>query len=157
MRSKKDFESLKEQARLMFMSGTPQNVIAERLEVSKVTVNKWVDDGGWKEARAAKNITRPELVNKLLVTIDKLLEEVNKSEDATMIANVGDKLSKLAAVIEKLDKKASVVDSVEVFMSFGNWLQNRASFDKELTSDILIKVNKYQDIYVTEQINNKAG
>lgn len=157
MRSKKDFESLREQARLMFMSGTPQNVIAERLEVSKVTVNKWVDDGGWKEARAAKNITRPELVNKLLVTIDKLLEEVNKSEDATMIANVGDKLSKLAAVIEKLDKKASVVDSVEVFMSFGNWLQSRSAFDKELTPDTLIKVNKYQDIYVTEQINNKAG
>ena len=69
-------------------------------------------------ARAAKSITRPELVNKLLLTIDKLIEQVNASEDANLIAGLGDKLAKLSSVIEKLDKKANVVDAIEVFMAF---------------------------------------
>jgi DNA-binding XRE family transcriptional regulator len=141
---KKDF------ARILFMSGMAQNVIAEKVGASKQTVNRWVAENGWAEQRAAQNITRPELVNKLLRTIDKLIEQVNESSDPLLIAGVGDKLSKLASVIEKLDKKASVVDAIEVFMAFGKWLQHRASFDDELTPELLKAINRYQDRYIGE-------
>ncbi len=157
MATKKELEEKKEHARLLYMNGEQQKIIAEKVGVSAVTINKWVEDGGWKEKRAASNITRPELVNKLLITINNLLEEVNKSENTDMIAGASDKLSKLAAVVEKLDKKANVVDAIEVFMAFSKWLQFRATFDEEVTSELLKIINKYQDLFVTEIVSSKIS
>ena len=150
MAIKKQLEDKKELARVLFMAGEPQNMIAERIGTSKQTVNRWVAEGGWAEQRAARHVTRPELVNKLLKTIDKMIEEVNVSKDPALAAGVGDKLAKLASVIEKLDKKANVVDAIEVFMAFGKWLQHRASFDDELTPELIKAINRYQDRYISE-------
>lgn len=110
---------------------------------------------GWKEARAAKNITRPELVNKLLLTIDTLITQVNSSDDPSLIAGLGDKLAKLSSVIEKLDKKANVVDAIEVFMAFSKWLEYRSQTDPEVTPELMRVINKYQDMYITEQMGIK--
>ncbi len=151
--AKKNYESLKEIAKSLYMSGMQQKEIADRIGVSAVTVNKWVNEGGWKEFRAAKNITRPELVNKLLVAINKLLDQVAESDDPVALAGLSDKLAKFASVIEKLDKKANVVDAIEVFMAFNKWIQYRQTFDSELTPELIKAINKYQDIYITEQIS----
>lgn len=132
-----------------------QNEIAEKVEVSRVTISKWCNADGWKEARAAKNVTRPELVNKLLLTIDKLITEVNQSEDTSLIAGLGDKLAKLSSVIEKLDKKANVVDAIEVFMAFSKWLEYRATIDPSVTPELIKTINKFQDMYLTEQMGIK--
>ena len=106
--TKAEIEKKKSLARSLFLSGMEQTEIAEKVDVSRVTISKWCTSEGWKEARAAKNVTRPELVNKLLLTIDTLITQVNSSDDPTLIAGLGDKLAKLSAVIEKLDKKANV-------------------------------------------------
>ncbi len=110
---------------------------------------------GWKEARAAKNVTRPELVNKLLLTIDTLITQVNESNDPALVAGLGDKLAKLSAVIEKLDKKANVVDVIEVFMAFSKWIEYRSTIDPEVTPELVRAINKYQDLYITEQMGIK--
>lgn len=154
---KEEIEKKKSLARVLYLSGIEQKEIADKVGVSAVTVSKWSTDGKWKEARAAKNITRPELVNKLLLTIDKLIEQVNESEDATMIAGLGDKLAKLSAVIEKLDKKANVVDAIEVFMAFSKWLEFRSQNDPELTPDLIKAINKYQDKYIIEAMGANLG
>ncbi|MDD4444019.1 MAG: terminase [Patescibacteria group bacterium] len=145
----------KELARLYFMRGETQKSIANKIGVTEKTVSRWVDKEGWAEKRAAENITRPELVNKLLITINKLIEQVNESDDPDLISGLGDKLSKLSTTIEKLDKKANVVDAIEVFMAFGKWMQYRSSFDSEITPELLKAINKYQDLYISEQISKK--
>ena len=119
------------------------------------TISKWCAAGGWKEARAAKSVTRPELVNKLLLTIDTLITQVNSSGDPDLIAGLGDKLAKLSAVIEKLDKKANVVDTIEVFMAFSKWLEYRSQTDPAVTPELMKVINKYQDMYITEQMGIK--
>lgn len=81
--TKAETEKKKGLARSLYMSGMEQNEIAEKVDVSRVTVSKWCAQGGWKEARAAKSVTRPELVNKLLQTIDTLLTQVNESGNPT--------------------------------------------------------------------------
>ena len=154
---KEEIEKKKSLARVLYLSGIEQKEIADKVGVSAVTVSKWSTDGKRKEARAAKNITRPELVNKLLLTIDKLIEQVNESEDAAMIAGLGDKLAKLSAVIEKLDKKANVVDAIEVFMAFSKWLEFRSQNDPELTPDLIKAINKYQDKYIVEAMGANLG
>lgn len=153
--TKAETEKKKSLARSLYLAGMEQNEIAEKVEVSRVTISKWCNADGWKEARAAKNVTRPELVNKLLLTIDKLITEVNESEDPSLIAGLGDKLAKLSSVIEKLDNKANVVDAIEVFMAFSKWLEYRATIDPTVTPELIKTINKFQDMYLTEQMGIK--
>lgn len=153
--TKAETEKKKSLARSLYLAGMEQNEIADKVEVSRVTISKWCNAGGWKEARAAKNVTRPELVNKLLLTIDKLITEVNESEDPSLIAGLGDKLAKLSSVIEKLDKKANVVDAIEVFMAFSKWLEYRSTIDPSVTPELIKTINKFQDMYLTEQMGIK--
>jgi len=140
---------------MYYMNGDSQKNIAEKVGVSAQTLGKWAEQGDWGKKRAAQNITRPELVNKLLLTINTLIEQVSESKDPNLIAGLGDKLSKLSTTIEKLDKKASVVDAIEVFMAFARWLQYRSTFDEEVTPDLLKAINKYQDLYISEIITKK--
>ena len=147
-------EDKKSVAKTLYITGTQQKVIAERLSVSAVTVNRWVKDGGWEAIRSARNISRPEIVNKLLVSISKVLDQVieNKGDgEDDAFEGLGDKLSKLATAIEKLDKKANIVDAIMVFEDFHMWLALRQGVDKAVTDEFLKAVNKYQDQYVQEK------
>lgn len=151
--TKAETERKKALARSLYLSGMEQAEIAEQIGVSRVSVSKWCTAEGWKEARAAKSISRPELVNKLLLTIDGLIENVNKSDDPTLIGSLADKLSKLSATIEKLDKKANVIDAIEVFMAFNKWLQYNATFDPEITPELIKAINKYQNKFLMEKMS----
>ena len=152
--NKAEFERKKKLARTLYMAGKEQIEIAEQIEVSRVTVSKWVNAEGWKEQRAAASITRPELVNKLLITIDLLISQVNESGSPEQVAALGDRLAKLSSVIEKLDKKANVVDAIEVFMAFSKWLQFRAQNDPNITPELLRTFNYYQDLFISDKMNN---
>ena len=155
MSTKKELEDKKDYARLLYMQGEQQKTIAEKAGVSPQTVTKWVNTGIWSEQRAAQNITRPELVNKLLRTVDKMIEAVNTSEDPDAANGLGDKLAKFAATIEKLDKHTSIVDVIEVFMAFGKWSQNQAKFDEDITPGLLKTINKYHNQYINYLMQNK--
>ena len=150
--TKAENEKKKSLARSLYMSGMEQQEIAEKTDISRQTISRWVNTEGWKEARAAKSVTRPELVNKLLLTIDQLITSVNQSDDPTLFAGLGDKLAKLSSVIEKLDKKANVVDAIEVFMAFNRWIQDQASFDPEITPELIKDINKYQNKFLMEKM-----
>ena len=154
--TKAELENKKQLGRSLYLSGMEQQEIAERLGVSRVTISNWCTKEGWKEARAANNITRPELVNKLLLTIDQLITSVNQSKNPDLIAGLADKLSKLSAVVEKLDKKANVVDAVEVFMAFNKWLQYNSEFDPEITPELIKAINKYQNKFLMEKMAPSA-
>lgn len=155
MSTKKELEDKKDYARLLYMQGEQQKTIAEKAGGSPQTVTKWVNTGNWSEQRAAQNITRPELVNKLLRTVDKMIEAVNTSEDPDAANGLGDKLAKFAATIEKLDKHTSIVDVIEVFMAFGKWLQYQAQFDEDITPELLKAINKYHNQYINYLMQNK--
>lgn len=155
--TKAEIERKKSLARSLYLSGSDISQIAEQIEVSRASLSKWSQEGGWKEARAAKNITRPELVNKLLLAIDNLIDTVNKTGDPEAIGSLADKLSKLSATIEKLDKKANVVDAIEVFMAFNRWIQDQASYDPEITPELIKAINKYQNKFLMEKMSSPSS
>lgn len=140
-------------AKDLYVSGYSMQDLADKIGVTRQTVGKWCKEDGWQKIRAARNITRPELVNKLLLAIDKLICQVNDSNDPTMIAGLGDKLSKLSSVIQKLDKQTTVVDTIDVFMAFSKWLEYRAQTDDEITPELRKTINRLQDTFILEQIN----
>ncbi len=154
--AKKDYASKRELAKLYYLQGDTQKSIAAKVNVSEVTVGNWVEKYGWRELRAGINVTRPEIVNKNLMLISKLLDRLN-AEDVEL-ANIGkivDQISKLAAAIERIDKKANVIDAIEVFTALNRWLEARMQYDKEVTPELIKTINKYQDLYISEQITNK--
>jgi hypothetical protein len=151
--TKAELERKRTLARSLYLSGMELTEIAEQVGASRQSVSKWAANDAWKEQRAAKNITRPQLVNKLLLTIDNLIENVNKSNDPTLIGSLADRLSKLSATIEKLDKKANVIDAIEVFMAFNKWLQYNATFDPEITPELIKAINKYQNKFLMEKMS----
>ena len=152
----KETEKKKSLARSLYLSGMEQNEIADKVDVSRVTVSRWVNAEGWKKARAAKNISRPELVNKILLTIDGLIENINKSDDPTLIGSLADRLSKFSSTIKMLDKKANVIDAIEVFMAFNRWIQDQASYDPEITPELIKAINKYQNKFLMERMQNPS-
>jgi DNA-directed RNA polymerase specialized sigma subunit len=151
--SKKELETKKELARFYYMQGEAQKTIAQKVGVTEITVSRWVNKEGWQAKRAGASITRPELVNKILLAINRLLDKVNESDDAGAIIDISDKLSKFAAAIEKIDKKSNVVDAMENFAAFDKWLIFRQQFDEELTPELIKTINRYQDLYLSECIS----
>lgn len=151
---KAEIEKKKSIARSLYMAGKGQSEIAEVIGVHINTISKWVNNECWKEQRAAATVTRPELVNKLLASINDLVETVNSSKDPELIAKLPDRMAKMAATIQKLDKKASVVDFIETFMAFSKWLEYRAQTDSEITPELIKAINKYQDRFIIETLGN---
>lgn len=140
--TKKELEKNRELARLYYMSGESQNVIAEKIGVSRNTISRWVTDLGWDTQRAAKKITRSEVANKMLRKLNERLDD----EDWTP-----DDLAKAASAIEKLDKKTNVVTIIEVFASYNEWLNSRMRLDPELTPELVQVMTKYQTLFISEK------
>ncbi|MDR0937983.1 MAG: DUF1804 family protein [Mediterranea sp.] len=152
----KKSNATQELAKILYMSGLPQEEIAERAGVTRQTLSRWVNTLGWKEQKAAKNVTRPALVNKLLQSINTMLEEANKPGNEELLASLGDKLIKAASAIEKLEKKTSVVDRIETIIDFENWvIRNRENYP-ELHPDAIKLINTLHNDYLTEQFR-KGG
>lgn len=142
---KNQLDKERELARLYYFQGDSQKAIAQRIGVSAQTVNCWVASGEWDSLRAAKTLSRKELVAKVLQKINERLD----SDDWT-----ADEIIKSASAIEKLDKKTNVVTMMEVFATFGNWLAARMQIDPELTPEIIQVITKYQDIFISEQMSS---
>lgn len=137
------------------MQNTPQNVIAEKVGVSANTIGKWVKEGCWAERRAAHTLTRKEVVNNVLRSINNLAEKLGQVEDLSKASGIADQLAKLSATVSKLDKEASVVDFIECFMAFGRWLDYQAETDPDITAEFRKKVNEYQNKYILELVNSR--
>ena len=146
----------KEFAEALFMQGMPQNTIAEKVGVSANTVGKWAKDGCWGEKRAAMTLTRKEVVNNVLRSLNKLAEKLGDS-DLKDVGSLADQIAKLSSTISKLDKEASVVDFIECFMAFGRWLEYQAESDHAITPDFRQMVNKYQNKYILELFGSKVA
>ncbi|MFR9574288.1 MAG: terminase [Rikenellaceae bacterium] len=142
--AKKEMEQSKELARLYYLNGDSQKLIAERVGVSRVTIGKWVNDGNWDAIRTAKSVTRKELVAKMMRNASEKLDNKEMSFD---------EMSKLAATIKELDKQTNVITLLEVFTVYNEWLVARMQVDKELTPELVKTMNRYQDIFLGEQLS----
>lgn len=142
--TKKELEKNKELARLYYLNGDTQKLIAERIGISRVTIGKWISDGGWDTIRTAKSITRKELVSKMMSAASEKLDNNEMSFD---------EMSKLAATIKELDKQTNVVTLLEVFTLYDEWLVARMQIDKELSAELVKTMNRYQDIFISEQLS----
>lgn len=138
------------------MQGMPQKSIAEKVGVSANTVGKWVKDGCWGERRSAMTLTRKEVVNNVLRSLNKLAIKLGDA-DLKDVGGLSDQIAKLSATISKLDSEASVVDFIECFVAFGKWLEYQAESDPAITVEFRREVNKYQNKFILELLGSYAA
>jgi len=100
---------------LLFMSGVSQKEIMQRVGIgSPVTIQRWIEAGGWREKRAAKTVTRQELITGILQKIADLIDGDSENFNP-------DQFVKLASAIDRLDKSNSPVNNSWMYL----WISHR--------------------------------
>lgn len=145
--SKKDF------AFLLYMNGELQKVICERVGTTSKTLQSWIEKEGWKEKRSAANISRSELVNKGLLTMNTIMDKMLSEKEADNYSAYMDQLIKCANTIEKLDKKNNVVNDMEAFTNFTDALKSMVGTDPEITVENIKLINRLQDKYINTRLS----
>ena len=135
-----------EYAYLLYMQRVPQKEIAERADVSQQTLSKWKEDGGWEMKRAARTISRDELLNKTMMRINDMLDDREGFN--------ADAFSKAVSHLKELKGGYSLDDVVDVLMKFGDWLIETSANDKGITPEFIQQLTAYQDQYIKMRINN---
>ena len=135
-----------EYAYLLYMQKVPQKEIAERVGVSQQTLVKWKEDGGWGLKRAARTVSRHQIINKTLMKINEMLD----SEEGFN----GDEFAKLASQLEKIKSGYTLDDVADILTKFGDWIIEQSASDKAITTGFVQQLTKYQDKYLLMRINN---
>jgi transposase len=157
--TKAEIETKQKLARVLYFSGQTGKEIAETTGVSEPSISNWVNKFGWDKQRAAKFVTRPELVNKLLLSIDNLINKLNEqSEHGEDTSKTLKQIKELSQTIQNLDKSTNIVTLIEICTDFEKWLGYRKKLDKDLSEEFIRQINRYHQIYIEESMsaNQKA-
>lgn len=119
----------KEWAKLLFTKeNLTQQEIAERVGVSRVTINKWINSENWEHLKVSITITREEQLKNMyrhLADLNAVIADRPPNERFPNPAEA-DTISKLANAIKKMETDVGVADITSVFGDFMKWLR---SFD----------------------------
>lgn len=102
-----------------------QKEVAEKVDISTVTMNKWVREGNWDELRRQMLVTREKQLSRLYAQFDELTRAIETRPQGERYANSkeADTLNKLTSSIRTLETEASIADIVEVSKRLLNWLR----------------------------------
>ncbi|MDR3057754.1 MAG: DDE transposase family protein [Prevotella sp.] len=128
-----------------FMIGELNQVeIAEKVGTSKVSMNRWVMDGKWKELKEALTTTREAQLKKFTNQLDALNKEIESRDQKYPNNKEVDIQIKLTKAIETFKGKASTSDRISFTSALVRFLRiNFPDKVKETTLilDLFIKEN----------------
>lgn len=119
-------EQRKEWAKLLYVKeNLTQAEIAERVGVSRVTVNKWINSENWERLKVSLTITREEQLKSLYRQLTELNGAIAEREPGERFPNAGeaDTISKLANAIKKMETEVGLADITSVFSDLLKWLR----------------------------------
>lgn len=115
----------KEWAQLLFTKeNLTQKEIADRVGVSRVTINRWAAEGKWDELKVSITITREEQLKSLYRQLSEMNAEIAKRDKNRYPSpSEADTINKLASAIDKMETETGLNDILSTFKSFLNWLR----------------------------------
>ena len=135
----------KEWAKTLYLKeNLTQQEIADRVGVSRITVNRWIADGKWEVQKTGLTLTREEQIANLYRQVAEINRKIaDKPEGERFASNAeADILGKLSAAIKKMETDVGIADIISVQTKFIEFLRS-IDFEKakELTqlSDAFIK------------------
>ena len=135
----------KEWAKTLYLKeNLTQQEIADRVGVSRVSVNRWIAYGKWEEQKVGLTLTREEQVANLYRQVAEINRKIaEKPEGERFASNAeADILGKLSAAIRKMETDVGIADVISVQTKFIEFLRPiDLGKAKELTqlSDAFIK------------------
>ena len=117
----------KEWAQLLYCKESlTQAEIAERVGVSRVTVNNWINKGNWEMLKVSITITKEEQLKNLYRQLTELNDSISKRKAGERFPNAkdADVIAKLAAAIKALETEIGLGDIVSVFSDFLKWVRD---------------------------------
>lgn len=136
----------KEWAKLMYLKeNITQQEIADRVGVSRVTVNKWVKE--WEGLKLNLLQTREERISSTLTQLDELDRSIASKEEGKRFPSAAeaDIRRKLTADLEALEQDASIRDIYNVSRGLLDWLRQQ---DLERAKEL----SDYFDAYIKEEM-----
>lgn len=115
----------KEWAQLLFTKeNLTQKEIADRVGVSRVTINRWASDGKWDDLRVSITITREEQLKNLYRQLAEMNTAISMRDGNRFPTSAeADIINKLASAIDKMESETGLSDILSTFKSFLNWLR----------------------------------
>ena len=105
-----------------------QKEVSEKVGVSKVTLNKWVNDpdDNWERLKKSMLITREAQLSRLYMQLDELNTTIMSRESGKKFADYkeADIIGKLTNAIKSLEIEASIADIVEVSKRQLSWMRS---------------------------------
>jgi DNA-binding transcriptional regulator GbsR (MarR family) len=102
-----------------------QKEVAERVGTSAVTMNSWVDKGGWKQLKESLLVTRESQLRRMYLQLDELNTAIMSKGVGKRFADPKEveTIRKLTNAIKSLENESSIADIVEVCKRLLNWLR----------------------------------
>ena len=108
-----------------------QQEIADKVGVSRNTINRWIAAEKWEEMKVGMTLTREQQV----ASLHRQVAEINRViRKRYANAAEADTLNKLATAIKKMETDVGVADIISVGMKFINWLR---PFDLDKSKEFL--------------------
>ncbi len=116
----------KEWAKTLYLKeNLTQLEIAERVGVSRVTVNNWINKNGWEMLRTSITITREEQLKSLYRQLAELNKAITNQPEGKRFPNTAeaDTISKLSNAIKKMETEVGLADIISVFSGLLKWVR----------------------------------
>lgn len=141
----------KEWAGMLYLKeNLTQAEIAEKIGVSRQTINKWIKAEKWEERKVGITLTREEQIASLyrqVAEINKAIDERPKGERFAS-SKEADILGKLSAAIKKMETDTGIADIISVGTRF-------IEFVRPIDLDIAKTITRLFDAFIKTSIKQK--
>ena len=137
----------KEWAAVLYLKeNLTQAEIAEKVGVSRCTINKWVKLEKWEERKAGITLTREEQIKNLYRQVAEINGVISAREKGKRFATTAeaDTLSKLSGAIKKMETETGIADIISIgtrYIEFLRTIDLEKAKDTAHLFDIFIKQN----------------
>lgn len=132
-------EQKKEFARLIYFQepGVLQKEIATRVGTSVVSVNKWINQEGWREMQKSLLTSKAEQLSMLYNSLDNFNQSIRDRKEASFPTNKeADTLIKMTAAIRNLETETSMAEKIETGKAFLQFLRKLGPQHLQFSKDV---------------------
>ena len=140
-------------AKLFFLKGTPTAQTVELTGVSRQSVSRWLNTEGWKEERAAREMSKESITSK---TLSKLGDAIDKADgDERSIGRMADSLLKSVKAIKEINLSTTIVNKVDTLIEFENWMVTHRDEYPEIDDKMLVLINRMHSEFMGIKFKQK--
>lgn len=147
-------EKQKAVAKHLYMKGTPIAQIVELTGVTRQSVSRWINSEGWKEERAAREMSKESITSR---TLSKLGDAIDKADgDEKSIGRMADSLLKSVKAIKEINQSTTIVNKIDTLIEFENWLVTHREEYPEIDDKLLVLINQLHSEFMGVKFKQKT-